>query len=172
MNSINSAKFQRKKRSASKRAPMSPYDMFSLARTVRVPVPKFPFQEATQKILGSSYSLTLVLIGDRRARTLNKKTRGKTYTPNVLSFPLTKKCGEVYLNLPCAVREAKREGVSLHDRTGFLFIHGLLHLKGLKHGSTMESTEQAWCAQFHIVHPAHVFAQKSHATFQRHRSRN
>lgn len=148
------------------------HDTFSLARTVRVPVPKFPFQEATQKILGSSYSLTLVLIGDRRARTLNKKTRGKTYTPNVLSFPLTKKCGEVYLNLPCALREAKREQVSFADRTGFLFIHALLHLKGLKHGSTMERAEQTGCAQFHIAHPRDVPAQKSHAALPRHRRWN
>ncbi len=151
---------------------MSPCGMFSLAHTVRVPVPTFPFQEATQKILGSSYFLTLVLIGDRRARTLNKKTRGKTYTPNVLSFPLTKKCGEVYLNLPCALRETQREHVSFHDRVGFLFIHALLHLKGLKHGSTMESTEQTWCAYFHVAHPRDVLAQKSHATLPRHRRRN
>lgn len=89
-----------------------------------------------------------MLIGDTKSRTLNKRYRGKDKPTNVLSFPLDENTGEIFLNADAAAREARRGGISIQQHTVFLFIHGLLHLKGLKHGATMERLEQALVRRF------------------------
>ena len=66
-----------------------------------------------------------------------KKSR-TTKTSNVLSFPLSKTSGEILI---CKAA-AKPYTVE------FLFIHGLLHLKGLKHGAIMEGEESRLLKRF------------------------
>jgi len=92
-------------------------------------------------ILGESYELSLVFVGDKKSRALNFAYRQKTYIPNVLSFPLDKTSGEIYINPHRARIEAKKFGMSVRGFTGYLFIHGLLHLEGHDHGDTMEKVE-------------------------------
>jgi probable rRNA maturation factor len=101
-------------------------------------------------ILGPRYDLSVVLIGDTRARTLNRTTRGKDTPANVLSFPLTPAAGEIFLNPARAAREAHRFGLSPEGHLRYLFIHGCLHLKGYTHGSTMEKAEATLVKKFHI----------------------
>lgn len=110
--------------------------------TVRGPVPRLPFAEMTTKALGGEYELSLVVCGDKLARSINTKYRRKTYAANVLSFPLNKKEGEIFLNIRAAEREATKYGVRMPARLALLFVHGLLHLKGLPHGRTMETQER------------------------------
>lgn len=93
-------------------------------------------------ILGRRYELSLVICGDKLARRMNQEYRKKNYKPNVLSFPLSKNEGEIFLNVRAAAREARRYKVSLPDRLSFLFVHGCFHLKGLSHGRIMEGQEQ------------------------------
>lgn len=88
------------------------------------------------------------MCGDALAQRMNKSYRNKTYKPNVLSFPLSKTEGEIFLNVECAVREAKRFGVSLEERLALLFVHGCFHLKGLKHGAIMEDKERRALRRF------------------------
>ena len=95
-----------------------------------------------ERILGAAYALSIVLVGDTRARTLNREHRHKTYTPNVLSFPLTREAGEIVINIPQATREAHRFDHTPEDHVRFLLIHGCLHLKGYTHGSTMAKAER------------------------------
>ena len=92
-----------------------------------------PFANIKDSVLGKSYELSLVFIGETTSRKLNKQYRQKDKATNVLSFPLDKKSGEIFITPSVA----KKEGHSV----GFLFIHGLLHLKGLEHGDTMERAE-------------------------------
>lgn len=75
-------------------------------------------------------------------RRLNRERRHKDKPTNVLSFPLDKKNGEIFLNWPLIVREAPIFKRSAKEHALILFIHGLLHLKGLDHGSRMESLEE------------------------------
>jgi probable rRNA maturation factor len=114
---------------------------FALRKTVRGLVPRISFEKIALEILGTSYSLSLVLCGDTLSRRLNTQYRKKTYKPNVLSFPLSQKEGEIFLNIRKAEREARAEGISSAKRITFLFIHACLHLKGLDHGEKMDALE-------------------------------
>lgn len=106
------------------------------------------FKAIKDDVLGSSYQLSLNLVGEKRARAVNQKSRNKTYVPNVLSFPLGKNTGEIYLTPMVAKREAKSFGHSFKKHLTFLYIHGLLHLKGLDHGAKMESLEEKYLKKY------------------------
>lgn len=109
------------------------------------------FARAARAVLGPSYDLSIVFVGDARSRTLNRTYRLKDKPTNVLSFPLSKQSGEIYLNVPLAVREANRFGETPRRHACFLFVHGLLHLKGLDHGKRMEHLEQQLMKKFFPV---------------------
>ena len=111
-------------------------------------VPQLPFKAMKDAVLGSSYDLSLTFIGRQRARTLNIKYRGKTYVPNVLSFPLEERAGEIYIAPEVARAEAARFSLSERNYLALLFIHGLLHLKGHHHGATMEEAEKRYLKRF------------------------
>ncbi len=91
-----------------------------------------------EKILGKDYSLSVVFAGDKRMQTLNKKWRKKDKVADTLSFPYSKKEGEIFINANNTLKE-------IH----FLFIHSLLHLKGLKHGKKMEKEEELYYNQIY-----------------------
>jgi probable rRNA maturation factor len=112
--------------------------------------PKLPYARIAADILGSRYHLSLVFIGARRASALNRTCRGKSYVPNVLSFPLDETHGEIFITPVCAAREARGRGMTARAYVGFLFIHGCLHLKGHTHGATMERAEARYCARYNI----------------------
>ncbi len=114
-------------------------------------IPHLPFLSMKEHVLGSAYDLSLVIVGDARSRTLNTTYRNKTYTPNVLSFPLDDTQGEIYLNLKQAKREYRARGESYEYFVALLFIHSMLHLIGKRHGSTMEGIEQDVLARFNIT---------------------
>ena len=81
---------------------------------------------------------------------LNKRYREKDKPADVLSFPFSKIDGEIFID-----PDEARTKAPLHDKTfknyiGFLFIHGLLHLKGFDHGSTMEREEKKYCRFFSL----------------------
>ena len=118
--------------------------------TLRRNVPAADLCTIAQHILGPRYTLSIVLIGDTRARTLNKKHRNKDTSTNVLSFPLTSACGEIFLNIPRIEREAHRFHLSPQGHLRYLLIHGCLHLKGYHHGGTMEQAEQTLLNTFAI----------------------
>lgn len=101
-------------------------------------------------ILGARYTLSIVLIGDARARALNRAHRNKSTAANVLSFPLSDSQGEIFLNLARIVREAPRFGLSTEGHLRYLLIHGCLHLKGHSHGGTMETAEARLLKKFNI----------------------
>lgn len=92
-------------------------------------------------MLGTRYTVSLVFVGDARSRTLNRTYRGKNRPANILSFPLAADEGEIFINPRQAARDARNTGISARDYIGILFIHGLFHLKGYLHGSTMEHEE-------------------------------
>ena len=105
-------------------------------------LPPLAFERVARAILGNQYHLSLVICTDSLARTINRTYRKKTYAANVLSFPLEKREGEMFLNIAAATREAKQFDVSLAARLMMLFIHGCLHLKGLRHTAKMEILER------------------------------
>jgi rRNA maturation RNase YbeY len=110
--------------------------------TIRGQVPRIPFERMAHDVLGMSYTLSLVVCGDKLAQKMNREYRKKTYYPNVLSFPYSKSDGEIFLNIPKASREAKQMSTTTLKRAALLYVHGLFHLKGLDHSDHMEALEQ------------------------------
>ncbi|MHB1086261.1 MAG: rRNA maturation RNase YbeY [Minisyncoccota bacterium] len=112
-----------------------------IKKTIRGSAPKLPFEDLARAVLGPSYQLSLVLCGDKLAQRINVAYRKKSYYPNVLSFELDAKEGEIFLNVRKAEREARQYGVTAKQRIALLYVHGLFHLKGLAHGDAMENAE-------------------------------
>ncbi|MBL1434316.1 rRNA maturation RNase YbeY [Candidatus Wolfebacteria bacterium] len=115
---------------------------FSIRKTSRGIPPRILYKQIKTDVLGKDFDLSLVFVGDMLSTRLNVERRGKGYTPNVLTFPLTESSGEMFINLREAKREAKKYSISYTTWTLQLFIHGLLHLEGMSHGDTMEKKEQ------------------------------
>jgi len=111
---------------------------------------RLPFERLKNAVLGSAYTLSVVFAGETRMRNLNKKYRKKEYVPNVLSFPLSRKQGEIFISPKRVQVEAKRYSLSESGYAAYLLIHGLLHLKGMGHGATMEKSESKLLQKFHI----------------------
>lgn len=114
----------------------------------RTPAPSLPFLSIKEKILGKSYNLTVVFCSPKESQERNRTYREKDYPTNILSFPLEKNEGEIYICLSTARRDAKKFEMKYEEFLHLLFIHGCLHLKGLDHGSTMDGLELKYLKQF------------------------
>ena len=112
--------------------------------------PKLPYEAMKDAVLGKHYALTLVFVGEKRAQRLNNEHRNASYIPNVLSFPLDEKNGEIYITPTIAKRECKKFNLSPDGYIAFLFIHGLFHLHGLDHSDEMDTAEKRIMRRFKI----------------------
>jgi len=113
----------------------------------RKPMPAFPFEKVLDAVL-PGWDMSLVFAGRDRAQKMNVMLRGKDYVPNVLSYESGKKSGEIVICLEVAKRQAPDYGMPYREFIGFLFIHGCLHLKGARHGATMEHQERLLLKRF------------------------
>ena len=100
------------------------------------------FRRIAKKALGKNYQLSIVFCGNTLSKKLNAKYRGKNEATNILSFPLEKKCGEIFLNLNRAKLESKRVKIKGGDYACFLFAHGVAHLAGYTHGEKMDAFQK------------------------------
>jgi probable rRNA maturation factor len=123
----------------------------SISTTTKGKLPRLPFDDFKRAVLGKSYDLSLVFIGDALSKKLNATYRDKNTPTNILSFPLGPKAGEIFINRDRCNKEAKKFSMSPEQFTAYLFIHGLLHLKGLRHGSKMEEHERKLLNRFRIL---------------------
>lgn len=121
--------------------------MLDIRNLTRTPYSKNPYDKMAEAIL-PGWDISLVFVGEKRAQTLNRQLRNKDYVPNVLSYQSGHKSGEIIICPAIAKRENLDWGMGCHQYVAFLFIHGLLHLKGYPHGTTMERYERAHMARF------------------------
>jgi probable rRNA maturation factor len=112
------------------------------------PLPEIPFSKIKETILDKGYILTIIFCSEEESRTRNQAYREKDYPTNILSFPLEKNEGEIYISLAVARKDAKKFEMSYREFLHLLIIHGMLHLKGHDHGSTMEELEVKYCKKF------------------------
>lgn len=105
-------------------------------------LPRLPFINIADAVLGKEYDCSLVIVSPQTSRRLNLTHRGKDNSTNILSFPLDETSGEIFLDLVQARKECAQFERSYQNFVGFLFIHGLFHLKGYDHSSTMERQER------------------------------
>ncbi|MGM0482443.1 MAG: rRNA maturation RNase YbeY [Patescibacteria group bacterium] len=120
----------------------------TIVKKSRLEHPRLSFEQIKKGVLGRDYSLSLVFIGDKASKKLNEKYRKTPRPASVLSFPLSSNEGEIFINLRKARDEANRFDMSFKEFVTYLFIHGMLHLKGMKHGCTMEKEERRLLRNF------------------------
>ena len=106
------------------------------------------FVKIKEEILKKDYDLSFVLVGDKKSKELNLKYRNGNYIPNVLSFPIDKNAGEIFINPNQAKKECAKFEMTYKNFLVYLFIHGCLHLKGLDHGKKMDVLEAKYLKAF------------------------
>lgn len=110
----------------------------------RLAILETKIKHTAQRVLAAAgvpdAELSLVLVGDRRMRRLNRLYRSKDRSTDVLAFPMRKGgpgvsplLGDVVISLPTAERQARAQGRSLDQEVATLLIHGILHLLGYDH---------------------------------------
>ena len=111
-------------------------------------LPRLPFSKLKEAILGKKYELSFAVVTPKESHRLNLTYRQKDKPTNVLSFPLTKNSGELVLDIKTASADAVNFDMPVKKFLLFLVIHGMLHLKGFDHGSTMEKQEKKFLKIF------------------------
>jgi probable rRNA maturation factor len=113
-----------------------------------LPISELFFAKIKENILQKKYELSLVFVGDKKSKDLNLKYRNGNYVPNVLSFPINKNVGEIFINPNQAKKECTKFEMTYKNFLIYLFVHGCLHLKGLDHGKKMDSLEKKYLKLF------------------------
>jgi len=98
------------------------------------------------------WDISLVFVGATRAKDLNKKLRGKNYVPNVLSYIVGEKSGEIIICLSEAKKQSLDFNLTPYTFTLYLFIHAVLHIKGWVHGANMDKCEQKLLKRYEATH--------------------
>jgi rRNA maturation RNase YbeY len=115
--------------------------------TVRSASPAARVEAWTRTLLSKAgakrASLSILLCGDARMRTLNRTWRRKNRSTDVLSFPSLEESsspsssssflGDLVIDVPYAARQARRRGHAVSREIQILLAHGLLHLLGYDH---------------------------------------
>lgn len=126
---------------------------FSIHKTSRQSIPRWPYEAIATAILGAKYDLSVQFVGATKAREYNHNYRHKSYAPDVLAFPLTDDVGQIIITPLVAKTKAAAFAMTNKQYLGFLFVHACLHLRGYDHGPRMDRAERTYCAQFNIEHP-------------------
>ncbi len=113
----------------------------SIINETKAAFPKVAFDFIKNTVLGKSYELTVIIASPAIVKRLNLTYRDKNHPTDILSFPLSKSEGEIYLCQSAARKKAKEFGLSYEKYFTLLFIHGCAHLKGYDHGVRMEAFE-------------------------------
>ena len=120
----------------------------SITNKTKKNIPNINFKEIKEFVLGKEYDLSLVFVGNKTSRKLNSTLRGKDRPTNILSFPLSKTDGEIFMNPSAIEKENKKNGENYKKYFAYILIHGLTHLKGFDHGSKMEGEESRIMKKF------------------------
>lgn len=110
-------------------------------------IPKL-IEEIKSEILGSDYELSFAFVSIEQIKKLNAEYRKKNEPTDILSFPLSKKSGEILISKQIVKLKCKEFNMSPQEYLIFLVIHGLLHLKGLHHSAKMTAYEFAYHNRF------------------------
>lgn len=109
-----------------------------------------PFVLIKEKILGKKYQLNLIFVNDKKIHQLNKIYRQVNKPTDILSFPIDKESGEIFICEKIANTKAKDFERKYNNFISFLFVHGCVHLLGYDHGEKMEKIENKFRKFFKI----------------------
>lgn len=125
-------------------------DNISIRRLTKGELPSLPFVKIKEAVLGKKYDLSIVFVGDKLSNELNLRYRGKDKPTNILSFPISKTSGEIFMNLNQTRKDAKEFERKYDNFVAFTLLHGFVHLKGYDHGDEMEKIEIKFRKKFDI----------------------
>jgi probable rRNA maturation factor len=94
----------------------------------------------------SDAELSVLVVGDRAIRALNRRWRRKDRATDVLSFPTAGPgplLGDVVISLDTARRAAREAGRTVGNELDRYLAHGLLHLLGHDHERPAEARRMA-----------------------------
>lgn len=124
---------------------------------------RFPKREtfrAIQNVLKyesvRSFRLSVVFVGSRTIRGINRRFLRHDYVTDVIVFPLgdSKEPGaeaEIYVNLDRAKSQAREYGVTFADEIRRLLIHGTLHLLGYSDASPRQKAKMTRREDLHLA---------------------
>lgn len=109
--------------------------MIDISNKTRSKIDSVLIKSATETFLNknkiSGKEVSIVFVGDRAIRKLNKTYRGKDKVTDVLSFDGEGYfLGEILIDYAQIKRQAKKFGNKVKDELVFILVHGLLHLIG------------------------------------------
>ena len=109
-------------------------------------------------------ALCIRVVGEDEGRALNFQFCAKTRPTNVLSFvsELPGSLGDIAICAPVVEAEAETQSKSIADHYAHMVVHGVLHLRGFKHGnavqtSLMEEREIEILRSFGIADPYEIY---------------
>lgn len=103
-----------------------------------------------EKLPRAVTELSILLIGDRAMRALNRDFRGKDKPTDVLSFSQLEgengipspTLGDLVISVDTTKRQAKEYGVTFERELLRLMVHGILHLHGYDHEGVSKAEAQ------------------------------
>lgn len=101
-------------------------------------------------ILGKDYNLSLAFVSKKVIRKFNRIYRKIDKPTDVLSFSYARNEGEILICKEIAGKKSSDFGMTAGKYLLFIFLHAMLHLKGMRHGSRMESEEAKWRKKFQL----------------------
>ena len=123
---------------------------FSILNGARQGISRARFRAIKEAALDSAYELNLIFTEPAKIKKLNLIYRDRSAPTDILSFPISKKEGEIYICQSEARKEAQKFDRPYANFILFLFIHGCVHLKGYEHGATMERIEARLRKKFKV----------------------
>jgi len=123
---------------------------FTIINKTNGKLPRLPFADIKNQILGEDYSLSLVIVSKKEIHKLNKEYRKIDKPTDILSFEVDKELGEIFICLSKAKEKAVLFERTYNNFLSFLFIHGCVHLLGFDHGTKMEKLEEKYRKHFKV----------------------
>jgi probable rRNA maturation factor len=123
---------------------------------------RFPTRETFRAIQGvlrgeaaPPLRLSVVFVGSRTIRRINRRFLGHDYVTDVIAFPLGGEHepgadAEIYINLDRAKSQAREYAISFTEETRRLLIHGTLHLLGYSDRSPRQKARMTRREDFHL----------------------
>ncbi|MFH1455163.1 MAG: rRNA maturation RNase YbeY [bacterium] len=125
-------------------------EKFSIINETKGKLPSLPFVRIKNKILGKKYELNLIFVSNKKIQALNKTYRKVDSPTDILSFPINKNSGEIFICEKIAKKKVEDFERKYNNFIAFLFVHGSVHLLGYDHGNKMESIENKFRKFFKI----------------------
>ena len=120
---------------------------------------KRPLARYARRVLKSAGvargTVSVICIGSRACRSLNRQYLGHDYVTDVISFPLEVGKtleGEIYVNLDRARKQGREYKVPFAHEVARLVIHGALHLVGYDDRSAGDARRMRATEEQHLRH--------------------